>query len=75
MGRTVSVVKCQKSGGVVTRDTRYRKESRTARVREYFYGPRNSLLPHSQTMQATNLLVFKVGRWGGRGMEDCEGAV
>ncbi|CAM9092802.1 unnamed protein product, partial [Heterosigma akashiwo] len=38
-GAGCNVVKLPRSGGVVTRDTKFRRATRKARVREYFYGP------------------------------------
>lgn len=61
MGRAVSVVKLPKSGGVVAREADKRKQARTNRVREYFYGPMNNLQPQSQTVAAEKLSVFRIG--------------
>lgn len=57
----VTIVKLSKSGGVVVREPSLRKATRTARVREYFYGPRNDLQPHSQTVAFRDLAVFRIG--------------
>ena len=37
--KVVSVVKLSRSEGANTRNTGYRKEARTARIRQYLYGP------------------------------------
>mmetsp|Transcript_29093 Transcript_29093/g.93080 ORF Transcript_29093/g.93080 Transcript_29093/m.93080 type:complete len:361 (-) Transcript_29093:73-1155(-) len=39
MPSTVTVVKLPRSGGVVTRSRDFRRITRNARIREYFYGP------------------------------------
>lgn len=57
----ITVFKLPKSGGVVVRDPSLRKASRTNRVREYFYGPRNRLRPHSQTVSLRELAVYRIG--------------
>ncbi|KAL3631306.1 Protein CLP1 [Castilleja foliolosa] len=57
----VDVVKLQKSGGVVPRNAKAREEARTFRIREYFYGLANDLLPHSITANFSDLCIYKVG--------------
>lgn len=57
----VSVVKLQRSGGVVTRTPEYRKASRERRVREYLYGAQGELSPSSQTVPFSDLQIFRVG--------------
>ncbi|KAK9814877.1 hypothetical protein WJX73_001129 [Symbiochloris irregularis] len=59
--RNVTVFRLPKSGGVVVRDPTLRKTSRTNRVREYFYGPRNRLRPHSQTVSLRELSIYRIG--------------
>eukprot|EP00877_Chromochloris_zofingiensis_P009318 jgi/Chrzof1/463/Cz01g16220.t1 len=61
MGRSVEVVKLNKSGGVVDRDTEARKTARVSRVHEYFYGVQDSLSPASTTVRVEDLRVFKIG--------------
>ena len=60
-GRDVQVWKVPKSGGVVERPPEYRRKSRDARIREYFYGPGGDLSPHSQTMTFGQVSIFRVG--------------
>jgi hypothetical protein len=55
------VVKLQSSGGVVTRSTQLRKVARMQRVREYFYGVRGDLSPHSQSVRLDELHFFRIG--------------
>ena len=50
-----------KSGGVVQRTPAYRKDARTRRVREYFYGAKDELQPSAQTVPANQLRVFHLG--------------
>lgn len=60
-GGVVQVVKLPKSGGVVTRTPPLRKAARTGRVREYFYGQKGDLQPHSSTVPFSQLHVYRVG--------------
>lgn len=45
----------------MTRPPQARKDARVRRVREYFYGPDGTLQPHSQTVPAEQLQLFRVG--------------
>ncbi len=56
-----AVVRLPRSGGVVDRPREARAAARTARVEEYFYGPRRELAPASQTARFEDLQVFRVG--------------
>lgn len=71
MGSPVRLVKLPKSGGVVTRSSAVRKDARSGRVREYFYGASGELQPRSQTVPAEKLQVFRIGEelWAGQGWE------
>jgi len=60
-GGNINIVKLQKSGGVVTRDKGFRRKCRMARVREYFYGPKNHLSPDSRTVQFSEVDIYVVG--------------
>ena len=55
------MVRLPKSGGVVMRPPALRKQARTARVRDYFYGARGELSPHSRTVGFSELRVYRVG--------------
>lgn len=57
----VEVVFLQKSGGVVERSKRLRVESRDARIREYYYGDRMPLYPHSFDVKFSDIQICKVG--------------
>ncbi|CAG0889102.1 unnamed protein product [Darwinula stevensoni] len=57
----VKVVFQPKSGGVVERSKALRQESRDLRVREYFYGARNQLYPHSFEVKFSEIRVMKIG--------------
>jgi polyribonucleotide 5'-hydroxyl-kinase len=65
MGNAVSIVKLYKSGGVAQRSTSSRQQARSARIKEYFYGPDGTLQPVSVDLDATNMRVFRSG-------EDCD---
>ncbi|XP_046736937.1 protein CLP1 homolog [Diprion similis] len=57
----VKVVFLPKSGGVVERSKSLRTESRDKRVREYFYGFRTPLYPHSFEVKWSEARLYKVG--------------
>ena len=59
--RDVEVVKVVQSGGVVMRPSTFRKSTRTLRCKEYFYGPRGDLSPHSQTVRMDELKIYRIG--------------
>jgi polyribonucleotide 5'-hydroxyl-kinase len=46
---------------VVERSTATRAEARDARVREYFYGLRTPLYPHSFDVRFSDVRVYKIG--------------
>lgn len=56
-----SVVFLQKSGGVVERSKALRIEARDTRIREYFYGKRSPLYPHSFDVKWSDIQICKVG--------------
>ncbi|KAK0164435.1 hypothetical protein PV328_003066 [Microctonus aethiopoides] len=57
----VKVVFLPKSGGVVERSQSQRNESRDQRVREYFYGFRTPLYPHSFEVKWSDAKIYKIG--------------
>jgi polyribonucleotide 5'-hydroxyl-kinase len=59
--KKIKVVFLPKSGGVVERSTAQRCESRDTRVRDYFYGNRNPLYPHSFDVKWSELKLYKIG--------------
>ncbi|MCJ1354788.1 MAG: Cleavage polyadenylation factor subunit clp1 [Icmadophila ericetorum] len=60
-GRTINVLKLDKSGGCVDRDAQYLKQLRQTQTREYFSGdPRNLLSPHTQQIDFTDIFVYKI---------------
>lgn len=61
MPKFVKVVFLPKSGGVVERSRNLRIESRDQRVREYFYGNRLPLYPHSYDVKWSEIKIFKIG--------------
>ena len=54
-------MKLPSSPGAVPRNTDYRRKSRMQRVREYFYGPKNDMSPHSSSARFDELQVYRVG--------------
>ncbi|XP_067649529.1 polyribonucleotide 5'-hydroxyl-kinase Clp1-like [Haliotis asinina] len=61
MPEFVKVILLPKSGGVVERSTHVRAESRDAKVREYFYGIKNTLYPHTFEVKFADVKIFKIG--------------
>ncbi|KAK9818033.1 hypothetical protein WJX72_005994 [[Myrmecia] bisecta] len=59
--KDIQVVKLTKSGGVVARPPALRKQARVNRVKEYFYGVRGDLSPQSQTVNMSELRVYRAG--------------
>lgn len=60
-GRTINVLKLDKSGGCVDRDAEYLRQLRQTQTREYFSGdPRNLLSPHTQQIDFTDISVHKI---------------
>lgn len=57
----VKVVFVPKSGGVVERSKSLRVESRDKRVREYFYGVKTPLYPHSFEVKWSEARLYKIG--------------
>ncbi|KAL5722601.1 polynucleotide 5'-hydroxyl-kinase [Ranunculus cassubicifolius] len=57
----VDVVKLQRSGGVVLRNTKVRQKARSLRIKEYFYGLTNDLSPHANIVNFNDLVVYRIG--------------
>ncbi|KAF4533321.1 hypothetical protein B566_EDAN004442 [Ephemera danica] len=57
----VKTVFLPKSGGVVERSGAARAEARDSRVREYFYGLRTPLYPHSFDVRFSDVRIYKIG--------------
>ncbi|KAL5582386.1 hypothetical protein UlMin_014828 [Ulmus minor] len=57
----VDVVKLKRSGGVVSRSSKYRQKTRSYRIREYFYGLGNGISPHSNIANFSDLSVYRIG--------------
>ncbi|CAN6470358.1 unnamed protein product [Victoria cruziana] len=57
----VDVVKLHKSGGVVSRNAKFRQRSRNYRIREYFYGLSNDFSPHSNVVSFNDVTIFRLG--------------
>ena len=57
---TVSVIKLDKSGGCVDRDSEYLQQFRQAQIREYFFGDtKNPLSPHTQQMDFSEVAIYR----------------
>jgi len=56
-----SVLKLAKSGGVVSRDVTYRRDQRMNAIKQYFYGPKGELSPHSTRLHFKDAFIFRVG--------------
>jgi polyribonucleotide 5'-hydroxyl-kinase len=56
----VVIEKLPRSEGVVSRSTGVRKDSRKARIREYFYGKDGSLAPYSRTLSFDDFTLVKL---------------
>ncbi|XP_065335760.1 protein CLP1 homolog [Cloeon dipterum] len=61
MPDSVRTVFLPKSGGVVERTSKSRIDSRDARVREYFYGTKTNLYPHSFDVKFSDVRIYKIG--------------
>lgn len=57
----LQVVFLNKSGGVVERSKKARTESRDLRIKEYFYGLRSPLYPHSFDVKWSDVNIYKIG--------------
>lgn len=57
----VQVIFLPKSGGVVERTPQIRSEARDTRTREYFYGNRSPLYPHSFDVKFNDVTIYKIG--------------
>uniref|UniRef100_A0A0D6R4E5 Protein CLP1 homolog n=1 Tax=Araucaria cunninghamii TaxID=56994 RepID=A0A0D6R4E5_ARACU len=61
-GKTnIDIVKLHRSGGVVSRNAKYRSRMRVCRTREYFYGITNDLSPHASVANFNDLLIYRIG--------------
>lgn len=58
--RKVFVRLLRKSAGTVTRDAKFRQAARARAIHDYFYGPWNTLSPHSKAMMQRDMKCFKV---------------
>uniref|UniRef100_U5EVR2 Protein CLP1 homolog n=1 Tax=Corethrella appendiculata TaxID=1370023 RepID=U5EVR2_9DIPT len=61
MSSHVKVVFLPKSGGVVERTKAQRAENRDNRIREYFYGHKMPLYPHSFDVKFSDVKIYKIG--------------
>ncbi|XP_015907325.1 polyribonucleotide 5'-hydroxyl-kinase Clp1 [Parasteatoda tepidariorum] len=61
MPKFIQIVFVPKSGGVVERSVQARAEAQDSRIRQYFYGLRTHLYPHSFDVKFSEMKVFKIG--------------
>ena len=52
---------------VVVRTQETRRNTRDDKVRQYFYGPKGNLYPHSFTVSFADIKIFKIGGEEARG--------
>lgn len=57
----VTVIRVAKPGGAVERDASFSKELRKQQIRNYFFGPGNSLNPHSHSSSFDAIDMFCAG--------------
>lgn len=57
----ITISKLPKSGGVVTRDSSWRRKTRNAKIKEYFYGKDGSLRPHLKSVNISSFTFLKIG--------------
>lgn len=58
----ISVVKLNKSGGVVERDKQFRTQLQRTKIKEYFYGtPKCELSPYSMLVNFNDINIWRVG--------------
>lgn len=57
----IDIVKLHKSGGVVPRNQNAHQNSRSYRIREYFYGLNNYLSPYSFSMNFGDIYIYRIG--------------
>ncbi|MCJ1250323.1 Cleavage polyadenylation factor subunit clp1 [Trapelia coarctata] len=56
----VAVIRLDKSGGCVDRDSEYMQQFRQAQIREYFFGDvRNPLSPHTQQIDFSEVVIYR----------------
>jgi polyribonucleotide 5'-hydroxyl-kinase len=57
----VQILKMAKSGGVVVRDSTFRRKTRMSKIREYFYGRVNDLHPHTSVLDYRDFTIVRIG--------------
>jgi len=58
--KNISIIKIQRSTGVVVRDRDYRKHSRNARINEYFYGLKTQLKPYQLVVPFSAVFIYQL---------------
>ncbi|KAH3711010.1 hypothetical protein DPMN_070509 [Dreissena polymorpha] len=57
----VQIILLPKSGGVVERSSNQRSDARDSAIRNYFYGPKNTLFPHTFEVKCSEIKIYKIG--------------
>lgn len=57
----IEVIKLPKSGGVVTRPSEFRRNTRYDTIRQYFYGPKHDLSPRFMSLSWNAIALYRVG--------------
>lgn len=60
--KNIEIEKINKSGGVVQRNSNFRKTTRSYKIEEYFYGFQNSLKPHSIILKFDQFIIIQIGK-------------
>ena len=60
INENVKVLKIPKAGGVVTKDSAYRRGLQAKSFKSYFYGPRNEFHPFSLTIPMDSVIIYRV---------------
>lgn len=60
INENVKVLKIPKAGGVVTKDSAYRRGLQAKSFKSYFYGPRNEFHPFSLTIPMDSVTIYRV---------------
>lgn len=56
----VKVLKVPRSGGIVTKDSAFRRQNQSKAFKSYFYGPRTEFHPFSLTIPFPSIVIYRV---------------
>ena len=60
LNEEVKVLKVPRSGGTVSKDSAFRRQSQSKAYKSYFYGPRMEFHPFSLTIPFASILIYRV---------------